>query len=249
MLRHVKAGVLLAFAVSAAGLAQTPGQPSAKPAQSDKNAPAQKFPFPGETSAPTPNSAPVNGAPRATDPPPAASAPGVPPGKKFPFPGESGATPAPAPSAGASSSSSSSSTDGDPNPADAASSPDSGNAPELKDSGSEGQQTVPGRHILHRVNPPGTKLQSPDERAAEDVDVAHFYMDRGDFNTAYLRGTDAVKLQPDDPAAHFALAEAAMKLNKRDEAIDHYQQCLRLDPVDKEAKAARKALSRLQAQR
>ena len=108
---------------------------------------------------------------------------------------------------------------------------------------------MPGRHILHRVNPPGTKLQSPDERAAEDVDVAHFYMDRGDFNAAYLRGTDAVKLQPDDPAAHFALAEAAMKLNKRDEAIDHYQQCLKLDPVDKEAKAARKALSRLQAQR
>jgi len=143
------------------------------------------------------------------------------------------------------SSSSSSSANGEPNPADAADS-----APELKDQGSEGEQTKqPGRHILHRVNPPGTKLQTSEERAAEDVDIARFYMDRGDFRAAYLRGQDAVKLQPDDPAAHFALAEAALKLNKTDEAIAEYQACLKLDPTDKQLKAANKALSRLQAQR
>jgi Tfp pilus assembly protein PilF len=120
----------------------------------------------------------------------------------------------------------------------------------VKDKGSEGQQTQPsGRHLLHRVNPPGTKLQSPEERAAEDVDVAHFYMDTGDFKAAYLRGQDAVRLQPDDAAAHLVLADVALKLNKTDEAIIHYQACLKLDPTDKEAKAARKALTRLHAQR
>jgi Tfp pilus assembly protein PilF len=119
----------------------------------------------------------------------------------------------------------------------------------LKDKGSDGQQTLPGRHLLHRVNPPGTKLQSPEERAAEDLDVARSYIDEENFTAAYMRSKDAVKLQPDDPAAHFLLAQVAMKLNKRDEAIEQYQQCLKLDPLDKEAKAAKKALARLQAQR
>jgi hypothetical protein len=40
-----------------------------------------------------------------------------------------------------------------------------------------------------------------------------------------------------------------VKLNKRDEAMQHYEECLKLDPVEKEAKAAKKALARLQAQR
>lgn len=212
--------------------------PCAKPAQNDKRQPAEKFPFPGETPASPQPSAPAPAAPPRT---------GSSADKKFPFPGESGVPAAPLPE-GSSSSSSSSSNDGEPNPADAAGASDAGK-PELEDKGSEGQQAVPGRHILHRVNPPGTKLQTPDQRAAEDVDVAHFYMDSGDFQGAYLRGLDAVKVQPDDPSAHFILAEAAMKLNKREEAIEQYRQCLKLDPIEKEAKAATKALNRLQAQR
>ncbi|HEX3571997.1 MAG TPA: tetratricopeptide repeat protein [Acidobacteriaceae bacterium] len=175
----------------------------------------------------------------------------MPPDKKFPFPGEPGSEKKP--DAGApgdsSSSSSSSSADGEPTPSDPTSSPDANGAPELKDKGSEGQQTLPGRHLLHRVNPPGTKLQSPEERAAEDLDVARSYIDEENFTAAYMRSKDAVKLQPDDPAAHFLLAQVAMKLNKRDEAIEQYEQCLKLDPLDKEAKAAKKALARLQAQR
>ena len=190
----------------------------------------------------------TNGTPEAPQASPASG--GVPAEKKFPFPGESGGAantnPGVAPSSNSSSSSSSSSADGEPNPADAATAPDAGGAPELKDTGSNGQQT---RHILHRVNPPGTKLQSTDEREAEDLEVARSYMDRENFTAAYMRGLDAVKLAPDDPVAHFVVAEAALKLNKRDEAIQHYQECLKLDPIDKQAKAARKALDKLQASR
>ena len=51
---------------------------------------------------------------------------------------------------------------------------------------------------------------------------------------------------PDDAAAHCALAESALKLNKRDEAINEYKACLKLDPEEKEAKNARKELARLQ---
>lgn len=266
VIRWAHIGLLLAVSMCAAGrmsIAQSVDQSSpapcattaqpdtcgSKPASGDKKSPAEKFPFPGQTtSQPDSSAAPVNQAPRSADPPSAPPAAGVSPDKKFPFPGDSGTASKPAigPTSGSSSSSSS---DGEPNPADAASSPDANPTPELQDKGSEGQKTVPGRHILHRVNPPGTKLQSPEERAAEDVDVARFYMDTGDFNAAYLRGKDAVKLLPDDPSAHFTLAEAAMKLDKREEAIEHYQQCLKLDPIDKEAKAAKKALSRLQARR
>ncbi len=81
---------------------------------------------------------------------------------------------------------------------------------------------TPGRHLLHRVNPVGTKLQTTDEREQEDLDVAHFYIQTGDLQGAYLRGQDAVKMAPDDPDAHFALAEIALKLNKQDVADAEY---------------------------
>ena len=71
-------------------------------------------------------------------------------------------------------------------------------------------------------------------------------MDQGDLAGAYLRGKDAVKIMPDDPEAHFVLAEIASKLNKRDEAIAEYNACLKLDPDEKQAKDSRKALTRLQ---
>ena len=197
---------------------------AAKPAGKDRLA------FPEET-----NPAPDAAAPAA----PAQKSPAAPAAKSgaggaFPFPEEDGK-----PAAGSSSSSSSSGSGDAPVDPDAGSS-----APGLKDKGSEGS-TQQGRRLLHRVNPIGTKLQTNDEREAEDLDVAHFYTQTGDLQGAYLRTQDAVKLAPDDPDAHFALAEAARKLNKRDEAVAEYAACLKLDPVEKEAKTARKELERL----
>ena len=198
-------------------------------APASKPSTAEKFPFPEEPSAPAP---PAVSAPA---PPPAAASPDAPAGAKkdFPFPGEDAK-----PAASGGESSSSSSSGDDPAPAD----PD---AAGLKDKGSEGSQAPQGRHLLHRVNPIGTKLQSPEEREAEDLDVAHYYTQTGDLKGALLRTQDAVKLAPDDPDAHFALAETARKLNKLDVAIAEYGACLKLDPDDKEAKAARKELARL----
>jgi len=203
-----------------------PTTPAAKPST------AEKFPFPGET----------GNAPAAS--PDAPTLAPTPAAKKsaqdaFPFPGEDPATPtSPTPGDSSSNSSSSSSSSGDdttPDPAE----------PALTDKGSDGTTQPPGRHILHRVNPIGTKLQTPDEREAEDLDVAHFYTQTGDLQGAYLRSQDAVKTAPDDPDAHFALAEIARKLNKRDEAIAEYNECLKLDPLPQQASAARKALARL----
>jgi Tfp pilus assembly protein PilF len=117
----------------------------------------------------------------------------------------------------------------------------------LNDKGSEGQAPQ-GRHLLHRVNPVGTKLLTPEEREAEDLDISQYYIRTGNLQGAYLRSQDAVKTVPDDPDAHFALAEIALKLNKRDEAVSEYTAVLKFDPSDKQAKAARKELARLKPQ-
>jgi tetratricopeptide (TPR) repeat protein len=194
-------------------------------------APAKKpttdaFPFPGEE-------APKATAPDAQSP----AAPTVKPAEKFPFPGDTAPDAPAAPGQGSSSSSSSSEQpDPAPDPPAAAKNPDD-----------QAAQGMPGRHILRRVNPKGTKLQSDDEREAEDLDIAHYYTQTGNHQGAYMRAEDAAKTAPDDPDAHFALAEAAERLGKNQQAITEYTISLKLDPTDKKAAAARKALAILTA--
>ncbi|MDP9049804.1 MAG: hypothetical protein M3O31_03640 [Acidobacteriota bacterium] len=211
------------------------GAPSA-PIPANKPSTAQKFPFPGEASGGSSAAPSLSGVPNAPEAPASAS-------KQFPFPGASSSPDAGTADASSSSDSSSSSSSS----ADAPTIDADGNpvTPALADKGPQGTAATPGRHILHRVNPVGTKLQSNDEREGEDLDVAHFYVDSGDIKGAYMRSQDAVKLAPDDPEAHFMLAEMALKLNKRDEAVAEYSACLKLDPTAKQAKEARKALARL----
>ena len=203
-------------------VAPQPEPCGSKPGASAKPSAAEKFPFPGEVigaspSAPAAGTSPPNlsGVPDAPD---TSGTPSAPPGKQD----ASKAFPFP----------------GD------VSKPGSDTS-EPGTSSSEGNAATPGRHLLHRLNPVGTKLQSVDEREAEDLDVAHTYLGVGNLQGAYLRTQDAVKTAPDDPDAHFALAEIAQKLEKRDEAITEYNACLKLDPPEKEAKDARKALARL----
>ena len=92
---------------------------------------------------------------------------------------------------------------------------------------------------------PPVARQSPSEREEEDVRVAAFYQNNGNFVGAYGRGKDAVSLDDTDPGAHLALAEAARKLGKLDEAQKEYKRCLELDPVSKDRKVAEKALKEM----
>jgi Flp pilus assembly protein TadD len=92
-----------------------------------------------------------------------------------------------------------------------------------------------------------TVHQTSDQREAEDLRVASFYQDDGNFRGAYERATDAVSLAADDAEAHLALAEAARRLGKLDEAAVHYKKCLTLDPVPRVKKAAEKALKSMTA--
>jgi Tfp pilus assembly protein PilF len=88
-------------------------------------------------------------------------------------------------------------------------------------------------------------VQTDNERVDEDLSVSHFYIQSGNYQGAYLRAQDAVKTQPDYALAHFSLAEAAMKLNKNSEAVQEFQTYLKLEPDGKQAKAAEKALEKL----
>jgi len=87
--------------------------------------------------------------------------------------------------------------------------------------------------------------EDPEAREAEDLQVSHYYMTTGNFLAAYLRAQDAVKTIPDDPLAHFAIAESAQKLKKTDEAVREFQLYLKLDPDGEKAKAARRALEEI----
>jgi tetratricopeptide (TPR) repeat protein len=87
--------------------------------------------------------------------------------------------------------------------------------------------------------------QTPSQREEEDLNVAEFYQNDRNYKGAYDRATDAVSIAADDPNAHFALAEAARRLGKLDEAMKHYKACLTLDPVPKMKKAAEAALKQM----
>ncbi len=208
-----------------------PDPPAAQKPPAHKPSATEQFPYPGDSTppastpppgAPSDNSTPDAPAPITRQSPAAPAA-----AKQFPYPGDS-----PAPDPGSSSSSSSSSAGADP---DSATEADPDNSP------SSGVKQTPRRKL-----PKPKSLQTDDEREAEDLTVARFYRDRGNWNAAYQRSKDAVQHQTDDPDAHLLLAETAEKLNKREEAIAEYKAILTLDSSNSQLKAARKALARLQ---
>ncbi len=205
----------------------------------------QQFPYPGEAGA----AQPAQQAPNAQSTPNAPSNPA----QQFPYPGDAdagakNATGAPGASdvkpkppgglqdAGSSGDSGSSSSSG-------YSSSDSGLpqgvAPEEPD-----DTSVPTRTRSSRKRP-AEPVVTANQREAEDLRVAEFYQNDGNFRGAYMRAKDAVTIAGDDPEAHFALAEAARKLGRLDEAEQNYKKCLQLDPVPKTKKVAQDALKQM----
>ncbi len=203
---------------------QNASQPSTPCPPAKKPSAAEQFPFPGAPAKPATPATPSPDSPGATTPSSAAT--------EHPFP----TTPAPAlPGDDSSSSSGSSSSD--------SSSSSSGTDSDVPDTdmpkpGTEGSS-------VHRKLPKVQRVQTDDERVDEDLKVAKFYMRDDNLKGAYLRAQDAVKTQPDYSAAHYALAEIAQKMKKKDEAIAEFQTYRKLDPDGEKAKEARKALDQL----
>ncbi len=168
-------------------------------------------------------------APVEIPPAPAAQAPiAGPAAKQFPYPGET----VPAPVAPLD--------QGENRRNDSSSS--SSRSPETD---SPADNRVPEVPPVRRRLPKPERVQSDEDREAEDLSVAKFYRQSGNPNAAYLRTKDAVKLQADDPEAHFALAQLALQLGKREEAAAEYASYLKLDPDGDNSRAAQKALTLL----
>ncbi len=207
---------------------QTPNQPPSQTPDQTKPCPptapaakkptaAEQFPFPGAPAKPAPS--PDSPSPTTT-PSDAAT--------QHPFPTE------PPPRLPGDDSSSSSSSSGGDDPA----------ATPGDDQATKGDP--PEGTSVHRKLPKVKKVQTDDERVDEDLAVARFYLRDENYQGAYLRAKDAVSIQPDYSATHFALAEVAQKMKRNDEAIAEYQTYLKLDPDGEKAKAAKKALAELQ---
>ncbi len=223
---------------------------------------ADRFPYPGETqpAIQTPNSPTAPTAPQVAAPQPQSNdAPGAPAGKRFPYPGEtdapstpqtptapSGASSPPkgsplqdAGSSGDSTSSSAGTSSSSSSSAGAGQDDEAGKGSSAADPDANDPAAVP-RSKRHKLPP--VPRQSPSEREQEDVQVAGFYFNNGNFRGSYERARDAVSLDGDDAAAHLALGDAARKLGKLDEAEKAYRRCLELDPVPKVKKSAEKSL-------
>ena len=231
--------------------------PPATPAPATATTPATKaFPFPGET--PSDNTqnatAPQNPSVQTGAPMPASTDSAAPAAKRFPFPGENPdpATPmppaAPEPSPNGLKDAGSQGESTKPAPGESSSSSSSSSSSENLPPGTNDPNDPPDAAPIphHSRKPvPVVKEQSPDEREAEDVTVAAFYMNTNNFQGAYMRSKDAVSLDDSDPEAHLALAEAARRLGKLDEAQQHYKRCLELDPLPKDRKVAEQALKQM----
>ena len=176
-------------------------------------------------------------------------------GKANPFPTGSspdmpteGAAPPPKPDDAPSSSSSSSSStppDSSSSSSDDASAGSSSNSPKNPDDDDEDKPKLADKGSSGRRTLKVVKPQSDTARVDEDLSVAKFYGQSGNYMGAYLRAKDAVKTQPDYAEGHFALGEAAKRLKKKDEAVTEFEAYLKLSPDGSEAKAAEKALDEL----
>ena len=210
-----------------------PCPPPSAPTAKKPSSAAEQFPFPGEPSkpknppdSPSPSTtSPDSPGPKTTTPSDAAT--------QHPFP-----TQPPPKLPGDDSSSSSSSSSGDD--------PNATPTPTDDPTANGDPSSPPEGTSVHRKLPKVKRVLTDDERVDEDLSVAKFYMNDENYQGAYLRAKDAISIQPEYSAAHFALAEILQKMKKNDEAIAEFQTYLKLDPDGEKAKVAKKALAELQ---
>jgi tetratricopeptide (TPR) repeat protein len=84
-------------------------------------------------------------------------------------------------------------------------------------------------------------------RAMKDDEVGDFYFKRKNYRAALVRYQDALVWKEKDAIANFRMAECYEKLDQPDQAIQHYQEYLKILPEGPFAKEAHRALEKLKA--
>lgn len=167
------------------------------------------------------------------DPPADSMGPLLPDGRPDPR----GPLPPPLPgssSSGASSSGSSSSSSSDDD--DVAPTTSGGDTPvkaaTLKDLGSHADSSA-------------ARVKLEQNRVTDDVKVGRFYLRDGNLSGAEARFKDALEHDPEDPEAHFAMAELLLRQKRNDDAAAQLKRYLELAPDDDHTKDAKKMLAKL----
>jgi len=82
-------------------------------------------------------------------------------------------------------------------------------------------------------------------KAAKDVEVGDFYFKQKNYVGAESRYREALYYKDDDAIATFRLAVCLEKMGQPDEALEEYQNYLKILPYGPEAQEAKKAIERL----
>jgi len=85
--------------------------------------------------------------------------------------------------------------------------------------------------------------------AEKDVEVASYYMRKGDMNAAIPRLQEAVQLKPNYAKARLMLGEAYEKSHNPDDAVKTYQDYLKEFPNASDAKKIEKKIEKLSSER
>lgn len=233
-------------------------QPPAKSGQQSQPAPAHKSaaqenPFPANASKQQQGSQPAPA--NAPDAPDAANAPDA---------GQNGSSPTQKPgdaakdnpfpedvSKGAAAAASKSSDAGASTPAAAPYSSSSSSNPD-GNAGADpnANPDVPPSSGRRRLRKPSDKdIQSGSlagqGRATDDVRIGSYYLSTGNYQGAYGRFSEAIRLDPASVNAIYGLAASAEGLHHKDEALNNYKLYLAIAPEGNHAKSAAKALHSL----
>ena len=84
-------------------------------------------------------------------------------------------------------------------------------------------------------------------RAAKDIEVGDFYFKKKNYGAALERYREALFYKPNDALANLRMAQAFDKLARVDDAIEHYEEYLKILPTGPQAEEAKKALEKLRA--
>src|SRR5216683_3447520 len=84
-------------------------------------------------------------------------------------------------------------------------------------------------------------------KAAKDVEVGDFYFKRKNYRAAEDRYREALLYKDNDAIATFRLAVCLEKLERPNEARDHYESYLKILPHGPQAEEAQKAIGRLKS--
>lgn len=84
--------------------------------------------------------------------------------------------------------------------------------------------------------------------AEKDVEVATFYMHKGDIDAAILRLQHAIATKPSMAKPHLMLAEAYEKKDMKSQALRYYHEYLSVYPTAPDAKKVQKKIDKLDAE-